>query len=86
MVFSRTSLLILDEIDGTVYFGWIEARKRYLSLKQARDCFGRVPIDEIYPPLPDDMSPLAVAGAEPGQHIKRPKFASYRWAAGAATP
>lgn len=82
MVFSRTSLLTLDSSDGTVYFGWIEVRKRELSLEQARDCLQRIPADEIYPPLPADMFSLKVASAEPGHHIKRPKFASYRWAAG----
>ena len=83
MVFLRTSLLVLDPSDGTVYFGWIPVRKRKLSLEQARDCLERIPNDEIYPPLPADLSALeTTGGSELEQHIKRPKFTSYRWAAG----
>jgi hypothetical protein len=82
MVFSRTSLLLLDPINGVVYYGWIEIRKRELSLDQARDCLRRIPDDEIYPPLAADLSAPSVTSPAPGQHVKRPKFTSYRWSAG----
>jgi serine/threonine protein kinase len=82
MLFSHTVLLIVDPSTGAAYFGWLQVRKRNLSMEQARNSLRQIPNDEIYPPMPADWSALEMPVSEPEHYVKRPRLASYRWAKG----
>lgn len=82
LVFSSTNYILLDESDGTVYYGSLGIPKLQISLDQARRSLKKIPEEEIYPLLPPELSPLALTAITPDQYIKRPKFLSYSWSAG----
>lgn len=83
LVFDRTTFM-LSRDDGTVYYGSLKVPKKQITLEQARDSLQKVPDQDIYPPLPQDILVLTSGGSgcKADTYIKRPKLLSYHLFAG----
>lgn len=57
--------LVVDETNTTVYYGSLNIPKLEISLEQARNPLKIIPENEIYPPMPPELSAPVFATMQP---------------------